>query len=171
MTISVCRTTANKQLPNKQRHMAKNKQKTIDFNYHWSISLIDKQNWNKHLAQETYLSCNSGFRKRCRRRCHSKVGLSLFSLYVLHKLNKCFSVGKCPSAKLALTNKVYFHPDDFAAMDALRKKPPTEETKRYVKIGDFIFIYEWVLGLFGLLLRLFLLLVCIVCEKCIHMSF
>ena len=51
-------------------------------------------------------------------------------------------VGKCPSAKLALTNKIYLNPADVEALDALRKRAPKDPTKKYVKVKDFIFTYE-----------------------------
>jgi hypothetical protein len=50
---------------------------------------------------------------------------------------------------------VFFHPDDFDAMDALRKRKPKESTQRYVKINQFIFTYESVSILLVVVFHLF----------------
>ena len=52
------------------------------------------------------------------------------------------AVGKCPSSKLALTNKIYFHPADFAEFDALRARKAKDSAQQFVKVKDFIFTYE-----------------------------
>eukprot|EP00019_Armaparvus_languidus_P008564 CAMPEP_0168600342 /NCGR_PEP_ID=MMETSP0420-20121227/12715_1 /TAXON_ID=498008 /ORGANISM="Pessonella sp." /LENGTH=777 /DNA_ID=CAMNT_0008638391 /DNA_START=200 /DNA_END=2533 /DNA_ORIENTATION=+ len=53
-----------------------------------------------------------------------------------------FKVSKCTKASLALTNKVFFNPADFEAMDGLRKKKLKDSSQRYVKIEHLIFTYD-----------------------------